>query len=69
MVYLNGIRIGQFTVTGQNTFVISIPAQLLKAEENSLVIDTPEATKPEDFGVPDNRVLGIQLFSVQIQAS
>lgn len=69
MVYLNGIRIGQYSVTGQNTFVITIPTSLLKEHDNSLVIDTPDVTKPQKYGIADDRLLGVQLFSVQIQAA
>jgi hypothetical protein len=67
MIYLNGVRIGQYNVTEQKTFLISIPVALLKAQENSLVIDTPESAKPLAWGVEDDRILGVQLFSAQIQ--
>lgn len=67
MVYLNGLRLGQYDVAGLQTLVMPLPVALLKATDNSLVIDTPQSAKPQQFGLDDDRVLGIQLFSVQIQ--
>lgn len=67
MTYLNGMRIGQFDVKGHQTFVVPISTALLREQENSLVIDTPMSNTPSSFGVKDERVLGVQVFSVQIQ--
>jgi hypothetical protein len=68
MIYLNGLRIGQYDIAYQDTRVFSIPTALLKDSDNSLTIDTPDASSPSDyFETDDERTLGIQLFSVQIQ--
>lgn len=67
MIYLNGFRIGQYDVNAQKTLVVSFPSSLLRKEDNSLVIDTPSSDKPVNYGINDDRLLGIQLFSAHIQ--
>ena len=68
--YLNGVRLGQYDVVTHDTRVISFPTALLKAEDNSLVIDTPQSDSPANhMDGDDTRLLGIQLFSVQIQSA
>jgi hypothetical protein len=66
-IYLNGIRIGTKFVTSRMTFVVNFPTSILNAEDNVLTIDTPDAMTPLSVGIQDDRVLGIQLFSVQIR--
>ena len=67
MVYLNGIRMGQYDVRGQETHLITFPTALLREFDNSLVIDTPQSTRPSLYEIKDGRILGIQLFSAHIQ--
>lgn len=66
MIYLNGLRVGQYDIARHDTRVISIPTSLLKEADNSLTIDTPGSSRPSDYSSSqDQRILGIQLFSVQ----
>ncbi|MGJ5206472.1 hypothetical protein [Bradyrhizobium sp. HKCCYLR20261] len=67
MFYFNGLRIGSLYCTKRSTVVFSFDAGLLKAEENVLTIDSPEAASPSQFGSQDSRTLGVQLFSLQIR--
>lgn len=66
-VYLNGLRIASQFCQRRTTSVASIDPKLLRASENMLTIDTPDSAMPSDFGVADTRLLGIQLFSVQLR--
>jgi hypothetical protein len=66
-VYLNGLRIGSHRIEGRITCINSFDPSILNPVENVLTFDTPEAAKPEDYGIMDNRVLAIQLFSLQIR--
>ena len=64
--YLNGLRIGSRQLTKRITAFIDLPAGLLR-QHNTLIIDTPDASAPSQFGLGDNRVLGIQLFTFQVR--
>ncbi len=66
-IYLNGWRIGSRDVTDRTTALIPFYPALLKPIENVLTFDTPDASVPATFGVPDERRLGIQLFSLQFR--
>ena len=63
--YLNGLRIGSRLIMRRSTVFLDCPPGTLKAAENLLAIDTPDSAKPSSFGGSDNRLLGIQLFSMQ----
>ncbi|QLH71662.1 hypothetical protein [Rhodopseudomonas palustris] len=67
LIYLNGLRIGSLYCTQFCTVVFPFEASLLKADENILTIDTPDAESPSTLGKGDSRTLGLQLFSVQIR--
>lgn len=67
LIYLNGLRVGSHFLTRRTTVVIPIEPAALKPAENVLTFDTPNARKPSEFGIPDDRQLGIQLFSMQIR--
>jgi hypothetical protein len=67
LLYLNGLRIGSHYVTRRTTVVIPIDAAILKNENNVLTFDTPERKRPSDYGIADERQLGIQLFSMQLR--
>jgi hypothetical protein len=65
--YLNGLRIGTTQIRGRLTLVINFETAILRKTGNILVIDTPESCSPADIGLSDDRLLGIQLFSVQVR--
>lgn len=66
--YLNGLRIGSFDIAERDVRVIMFPSSLLRARDNILTFDTPEASSPSSAGVSeDERRLGIQIFSIQFQ--
>jgi hypothetical protein len=69
LIYLNGLRVGSHYITQRTTLVIPIDAAMLKPSGNVLTFDTPDTRKPSEFGIPDERQLGIQLFSMQIRAA
>lgn len=66
-IYLNGLRIGSHKIENRTTCINSFDPSILNPIENILTFDTPEAAKPEDYGIRDSRVLAIQLFSLQIR--
>jgi hypothetical protein len=65
--YLNGWRIGSRDVDGRTTTLIPFNSTLLNPVENVLTFDTPDASIPARFNVPDERRLGVQLFSMQFR--
>ena len=67
LVFLNGLRIGSLYCTHRVTFVFAFDARILNRAENLLTLDTPDSLAPSAFGDADGRVLGVQLFSVQIR--
>lgn len=67
LVYLNGLRIGSFAVTRRATFYAAFEPKLLYPVDNVLVIDTPDAASPREFGGEDVRSLGIKLYSVRLR--
>jgi hypothetical protein len=66
-IYLNGLRIGSYHITSHINCIASFDPAILRSTDNVLTFDTPDAARPEDFGIPDGRILGIQLFSIQIR--
>jgi hypothetical protein len=67
LVYLNGLRVGSSFVTRRFNYIAPFDPSILRASENTLVLDTPDAASPKDHGLTDARQLGVQLFSVQIR--
>ncbi len=67
LVYLNGLRIGSSFVTRRLNQISSFDPKILRPIDNVLILDTPESASPQQFGRDDGRVLGVQLFSVQIR--
>ena len=67
LIYLNGLRVGSHYVTQRTTVVIRMDAALLEPTDNVLTFDTPDTRMPSEFGLPDERRLGVQLFSMQIR--
>lgn len=66
-VYLNGLRIGSTYITGRRVVILNVPTSILRARGNLLTLDTPDAAQPASFGMSDQRVLGVQLFSLQFR--
>jgi hypothetical protein len=65
--YLNGLRIGSRDFKDRATTLIQFNPSILRPTENVLTFDTPQACMPKSFGIPDERCLGVQLFSIQIR--
>lgn len=66
-VYLNGLRIGSTFISGRRVVILHVPTSVLRARGNVLTLDTPDAAKPSSYGMGDERVLGVQLFSLQFR--
>lgn len=69
MTYLNGLRVGSTFVTGRTALTFQVKPGLLLPAGNVLTFDTPDAVRPSEFGVEDDRVLGLQIFSVAVTES
>ena|ERR1700726_1424097 len=67
LTYLNGLRVGSYHITQRTTVTLQIDAAILKRNDNVLTFDTPDSRKPSEFGLSDDRRLGIQLFSMEIR--
>lgn len=67
MAYLNGLRIASFFCKERAMVVAPFDTKVLREAENNLTIDTPDAARPSDFGSADKRLLGIQMFSLQVR--
>jgi hypothetical protein len=66
-LYLNGLRIGSHFCMKRTTFIATFSTKLLSETNNVLTVDTPDAAVPKEHGLLDNRLLGLQLFSLQIR--
>jgi hypothetical protein len=69
LLYLNGLRIASYFVQRRTTYFASFDPKLLKPNDNVLTIDTPDTARPSDFGSEDDRLLGVQVFSLQVRKS
>jgi hypothetical protein len=67
LVYLNGLRIGSLYCTSRTTAAFGFDSQILAKDANILTFDTPDSARPSDFGVNDNRSLGVQIFSMRVR--
>ena len=65
--YLNGLRIGTVFINARAIQMFSFDPKLLRGSENVITIDTPESSSPKDHGEEDARVLGVQIYSLQIR--
>ncbi len=65
-MYLNGLRVGARRMNKRVTAFIEFDPAILKPT-NVLTIDTPDAVSPATFSGRDERVLGIQLFTLQVR--
>src|SRR5918998_1654287 len=67
-VYLNGWRAASARVAGRCVVSFRARPQLLEAAGNVLTLQVPEAACPARFGRADGRLLGVQLFSMAVEA-
>ena len=67
-LYLNGLRFGSFYVTSRRVLIIGFSSTVLAAR-NTLTLDLPDAVCPKVHNLSDERILGAQLYSVQIRRS
>jgi hypothetical protein len=67
LTYLNGLRVGNAFIEARRMLIVPFEERLLRPRDNTLVLDTPDAVSPMKFGLQDGRVLGAQLFSMQIR--
>ncbi|MBX9700256.1 MAG: hypothetical protein K2X74_12520 [Acetobacteraceae bacterium] len=68
LLYLNGLRLGAVTIRRRQTASFRLLDNALQPGVNRLTIDTPDASRPSEFGQPDTRLLGVQLFSLALRA-
>jgi hypothetical protein len=66
IAYLNGHRIGSAWVTGRGVMMFKAARVPLLREGNTLTLDVPNATSPATFGQPDERRLGVKVFSLTV---
>jgi len=67
VAFLNGIRIGSAWVTGRGSITFRSPFVTLLRAGNRLTLDVPNATRPSTFGHPDDRRLGVKVFSLTVK--
>jgi len=67
IAFLNGVRIGSAWVTGRGLIAFRSPRVTLFRESNRLTLDVPNAVRPSKFGHPDERRLGIKVFSLVVK--
>lgn len=68
LVYCNGVRVKSAFVTERTTLRCPLGVAPLLRQQNVLTFDLPDARTPQDLGVPDDRMLGLQIFSVAFEA-
>lgn len=69
LTYLNGLRVASTFVTGRMALTFQVKPTVLMPTGNVLTFDLPDAVRPSEFGVEDDRILGSQIFSIAIQES
>lgn len=67
LIYLNGLRVGSHHIMRRTAVVIPVEMASLRSSDNILTFDTPDSCSPKQYGMADDRRLGIQLFSLQIR--
>lgn len=63
-IYLNGLRVGSFFITNRRIVIMNFPVTALRAKNNVITLDTPDAAPARNFGLNDTRVLGAAVFAV-----
>ncbi len=67
MVYLNGHRVGSLTIARRAIYITTFDPRMLRPVANVLTFDTPDSHSPKIYGSEDNRVLGLQIYSMQFR--
>jgi len=67
LTYLNGQRVHSAFVSGRRTLSFVPRGDVLGPRGNLLTFDLPDAIRPLEFGLEDNRMLGVQVFSIAIE--
>lgn len=67
-LFLNGALVGCANTAGRSVISFSLPPNGLRPDSNRLTFMLDHALCPNDFGVPDTRTLGFQLFRVRFLA-
>lgn len=67
LVFLNGLRVHSAFVTARSILAIQLRPGMLRAAENTLTFDLPDAIRPMEFGMEDGRMLGLKLFSIALE--
>jgi hypothetical protein len=66
MWYFNGLRVHTAELTSSSVQKIVVPSSLVQ-EVNTIIVDVPDAIRPINLGVGDDeRVLGLQVFSLEL---
>ena len=66
-IYLNGLRIGTVYLVRRAIYIATFDPKILRAADNVLTLDTPDSHSPKTYGGEDYRVLGVQIYSLQIR--
>lgn len=67
LTYLNGMRVHSAYVTEPSQLSFRIRPDLLMPVGNRLTFDLPDAVRPLEFGMSDNRMLGVKLFALSAE--
>jgi hypothetical protein len=67
LTYLNGSRVHSAFVSGRRMLSFAPRGDVLVPGANLLTFDLPDAIRPLEFGLEDNRMLGVQVFSIAIE--
>ena len=68
-IYLNGSRAASLHITERQVVHLRVRGSLLEPGANLLTFDLPDVARPSDFGEDDARLLGVQLFSLLVEAA
>ncbi|HYZ30948.1 MAG TPA: hypothetical protein VE684_01550 [Crenalkalicoccus sp.] len=68
LVYMNGLRIASSFITTRTVLTMPVRPAVVQPTGNVLVLDIPDAIRPSEFGLEDDRLLGAQLFSLAVGA-
>lgn len=70
LVYLNGWRVASLFVDARQVLRLPVRWRCLEPDgDNVLTLDVPDAAHPSHFGLGDGRRLGVQLFSLRVEAA
>ena len=69
LIYCNGVRVKSAFVTDRTALQFPLGVAPLLRQQNVLTFDLPDVRMPQDLGVSDERMLGMQLFSLSLDAT